>query len=128
MRKNQANSAILRKIYMKLALWNCSKLFGTRSKKYSAGWRTIFHLSHPKASGNSVNDYISKENYSLQYVKLDDAINLIIQLGRGSYMAKTDICSAFRNIPVHPSDWELYIRHALARLIFFRQSVTIWLS
>ena len=31
MRKNQANSAILRKIYMKLALWNCSKLFGTRS-------------------------------------------------------------------------------------------------
>ena len=73
-------------------------------KKHSSDWRTIFHLSHPKASGISVNDYISKENYSLQYVKLDDAINLIIQLGRGSYMAKTDICSAFRNIPVHPSD------------------------
>ena len=39
--------------------------------------------------------------------KLDDATNLIIQLARGSFIAKTDICSAFRNIPVHPSDWEL---------------------
>ena len=66
---------------------------GVVPKKYLSDWRTIFHLSHPKASGNSVNDYISKENYSLQYVKLDDAINLIIQLGR--------------NTPVHPSEWEL---------------------
>ena len=84
---------------------------GVVPKKYSSDWRTIFHLSHPKASGNSVNDYISKENYSLQYVKHDDAINLIIQLGRGSYMAKTDIRSAFRNIPVHPSDWEILGMH-----------------
>ena len=84
---------------------------GVVPKKHSSDWRTIFHLSHPEASGNSVNDYISKENYSLQYVKLDDAINLIIQLGRGSYMAKTDICSAFRNIPVHPNDWELLGMH-----------------
>ena len=29
-RKNPANSVILWKIHMKMALWNCSKLFGTR--------------------------------------------------------------------------------------------------
>ena len=27
--------------------------------------------------------------------------------GRGTYMAKTDILSAFRLFPVHPQDWEL---------------------
>ena len=84
---------------------------GVVPKKHSLEWRTIFHLSHPKASGNSVNAYISKESFSLQYVKIDDAINLIIQLGHGSYMAKTDICSAFRNVPVHPTDWELLGMH-----------------
>ena len=26
-------------------------------------------------------------------------------------MAKTDICSAFRNVPVHPNDWELLGMH-----------------
>ncbi len=26
-------------------------------------------------------------------------------------MAKTDICSAFRNVPVHPTDWELLGMH-----------------
>ena len=64
-----------------------------------------------KATGTSVNDHISKDTYSLQYVKIDDAINLIIHLGKGSYMAKTDICSAFRNVPVHPKDWELLGMH-----------------
>ena len=84
---------------------------GVVPKKHSTDWRTIFHLSHPKATGTSVNDHISKDTYSLQYVKIDDAINLIIQLGKGSYMAKTDICSAFRNVPVHPKDWELLGMH-----------------
>jgi hypothetical protein len=56
---------------------------GVVPKKHSSDWRMIFHLSHPKSAGTSVNAYISKENYSLQYVKIDDAINLIIQLGKG---------------------------------------------
>ena len=84
---------------------------GTVPKKHSTHWRTIFHLSHPKATGTSMNNHISKDIYSLKYVKIDDAINLIIQLGKGSYMAKTDICSAFCNVPVHPKDWELLGMH-----------------
>ena len=84
---------------------------GVVPKKHSSDWRTIFDLSHPKSAGNSVNAYISKEDYSLQYVKIDDAINLLIKLGNGSFMAKTDICSAFRNVPVHPKDWELLGMH-----------------
>ena len=84
---------------------------GVVPKKHSSDWRTIFHLSYPKATGTSVNDHIPKDTYSLQYVKIDDAIKLIAQLGRGSYMAKTDICAAFRNVPVHPKDWELLGMH-----------------
>ena len=94
---------------------------GVVPKKHSSDWRTIFHLSHPKSSSTSVNANISKENYSLEYVKIDDAIKLlIIQLGKGSYMAKTDICSAFRHVPVHPNDWELLGMHWKG-LYFFDQ-------
>ena len=93
---------------------------GVVPKKHSSDWRTIFHLSHPKSSSTSVNANISKENYSSEYVKIDDAIKLIIQLGKGSYMAKTDICSAFRNVPVHPNDWELLGMHWKG-LYFFDQ-------
>jgi hypothetical protein len=71
---------------------------GVVPKKHSSDWRTIFHLSHPKSSCTSVNANISKENYSLEYVTIDYATNLITQLGKGSYMAKTDICSVFRNV------------------------------
>ena len=101
---------------------------GVVPKKHSSDWRMIFHLSHPKSAGTSVNAYISKENYSLQYVKIDDAINLIIQLGKGSFMAKTGICSAFRNVPVHPNDWELLGMHWKG-LYFFDQVLPfgLWL-
>ena len=46
-----------------------------------------------------------KDDFSLQYIKIDDAIAALIRLDRGTYLAKTDIESAFRQ--VHPDDWEL---------------------
>ena len=80
---------------------------GLVPKKNSSKWRTIFHLSYPKSSNASVNANISPEEYSLQYVRLDDAIRILLKLGPKCFMAKTDVKSAFRNIPVHPDDWEL---------------------
>ena len=80
---------------------------GLVPKKNSSKWRTIFHLSYPKTSNASVNANISSEEYSLQYVRLDDAIRILLKLGPKCFMAKTDVKSAFRNIPVHPDDWEL---------------------
>ena len=41
---------------------------------------------------------------SLKYVTIDDAIKEIIRLGRGALLAKIDIKSAFRLLPVHPVD------------------------
>ena len=80
---------------------------GLVPKKNSSKWRTIFHLSYPKSSDHSVNANISAEEYSLQYVRIDGAIRILLKLGPNCFMAKTDVKSAFRNIPVHPDDWEL---------------------
>ena len=79
---------------------------GLVPKKNSEKFRTIFHLSYPK-SGDSINSFIEKDAFSLSYVTVDHAIRAIQRLGRGAYMAKTDIESAFRLFPVHPTDWEL---------------------
>ena len=64
---------------------------GVVPKKHSSEWRTIYHLSYPE--GGSINDYIPKDPYSLQYmyVRVDDAIRALQSLGQGSYMAKTAI-------------------------------------
>ena len=70
-------------------------------------WRLIFDLSHPK--GHSVNDGIPRELSTMAYVTIDDAIRKIMQLGPGSLLAKIDVRSAFRLMPVHPAD-----RHLLA--------------
>ena len=80
---------------------------GVIPKKHSSEWRTIFHLSYPKHRPTSVNAHIPPESYSLQYIKVDHAIAILQDLGPGCFMSKLDIKSAFRNVPVHPSDWEL---------------------
>ena len=68
-------------------------------------WRMIMHLSAPL--GSSVNDGIDPEHYSLGYSTLDDAIRLIAKFGRNALMAKVDLKSAFRMIPVQKKDWDL---------------------
>ena len=80
---------------------------GAIPKKHSSEWRTIFHLSYPKHRPTSVNTHIPPESYSLQYIKVDQAIAIFQDLGPGCSMSKLDIKSAFRNVPVQVSDWEL---------------------
>ena len=80
---------------------------GLVPKKNSDKFRTIFHLSFPKSGTTSINSSIPKEDFSLQYVTIDNAIEGIKRFGQGCFLAKTDIESAFRLIPVHPDDYEL---------------------
>ena len=62
-------------------------------------------MSHPK--GGSINDGISPELRSLEYASIDDAVNIILQQGRGSELANSDVANAYRIIPVHPEDRSL---------------------
>ena len=65
-------------------------------------WRLITDLSSP--IGASVNDGIETELSSLSYITVDNVAHLACQLGTGALLAKIDIESAYRLIPVHPAD------------------------
>ena len=77
--------------------------FGVIPKRHQTGkWRLIIDLSHPE--GNSVNDGIPPDLCSLSYSKVDQVVQGVLELGKGAEMAKIDIKSAYRIVPVHPQD------------------------
>ena len=77
--------------------------FGVIPKKNQPGkWRLITDLSSP--NGASVNDGIDPALCSLAYASIDDAAAHILTLGKGTLLAKLDIKSAYRTVPVHPDD------------------------
>ncbi|KAJ1130744.1 hypothetical protein NDU88_009092 [Pleurodeles waltl] len=78
---------------------------GVVPKKQAGEFRLIHHLSWP--AGASVNDFIAGEDSMVHYVSIDEAIALVRRCGRGAEMAKSDVESAFRLLPVHPDDFSL---------------------
>ncbi|KAM4034620.1 uncharacterized protein ACNLHF_021282 [Anomaloglossus baeobatrachus] len=72
---------------------------GVVPKKEPGKFRLIHHLSHPK--GLSVNNGIPESDASVTFVSFDKAVALVRQAGPGALMAKSDIESAFRLLPVH---------------------------
>ena len=54
--------------------FRCNPL-GVVPKKTPGKWRSILHLSYPP--GESVNDFIDKDTYSLQYVTIERVIHHI---------------------------------------------------
>ena len=71
-------------------------------KKSPGEFRMIHHISYPE--GSSVNDFISKEISSVHYATIQDATNFIRHSPKPVYMAKVDVESVFRIIPVSPAD------------------------
>ncbi len=68
-------------------------------------WRLIVDFSHP--DGKSINDGIAPEWCSLTYVKVDDVVRRLLEIGANALMAKIDVKSAYRIVPVHPGDRRL---------------------
>ena len=87
---------------------HCSPL-GLVPKKQVIGeqleYRLIHNLSYPK--GESVNDNISHELCTVKYARFDSAVVLMQAAGINCDLAKSDIKSAFRLLPVHPLDYSL---------------------
>ena len=71
--------------------------------KSDGGCRLITHLSHPE--GDSVNDGISDAHSSVSYTSFDAVVNMVFNLGKGADLAKRDIKSAFRLLPISPLDF-----------------------
>ena len=66
----------------------------------------IHDLSYPLKG--SVNSLISKEDFSLAYASVEDAVRLCRQLGPDPvYMAKLDLENAFKHVLVNKQDWHL---------------------
>ena len=84
--------------------FRCSPI-GVVPKKEKNKFRLIMNLSAPR--GDSVNDFIDKERFSLSYVTVDNAIDQVVSVGRGCLLSKVDVEAAFRIVPVSPDDWNL---------------------
>lgn len=78
---------------------------GVVPKKTAGEFRLIHNLSFPK--GYSINDGIPQTETAVCYATVNDAIRLMKLSGPGCFLAKTDIKSAFRIIPIRPEDYHL---------------------
>ena len=68
--------------------------------------RLIFHLSYTKDE-DSVNSGIPHNKCTVKYPNYDQAVKLCLTEGRGCYIGKSDMSSAFRHVPMAPSQWYL---------------------
>ena len=75
------------------------------SPKKDGFYRLILDLSSPR--GESINDGIDPEEYSVHYTSFDEAVDMVRLAGQGAYMAKIDIKHAFRICPVRMEDLPL---------------------
>ena len=88
--------------------FHCAPI-GLVPKNEVGKFRIIHDLSYPP--GQSVNDEIPPECTAVSYQSVYDAIYMLCCLGRGAFMAKTDIEKAFRIIPLHPDDQHIFCMH-----------------
>ena len=60
---------------------------------------------HEDPDNPSLNELIDKEEFPLQYVSIDDAINIIKRLDIKSWLIKTAITDAFKVMPLDTRLW-----------------------
>lgn len=83
-----------------------SSPLGVIPKKEPGSFRVIHNLSFPK--GCSVNSLIPNYLTGVSYEDFDHVVGLINIAGEAASLAKVDIQSAFRILPVHPSCIHLF--------------------
>ena len=87
------------------ALTHVSPL-GLIPKPHKPGkWRLIVNLS--ALLDHSINDFIDVQASSIRYASIDNGVRVITRLGRRTILAKLDLKSAYRMVPVHPDDVHL---------------------
>ena len=58
------------------------------------------------SEGGSVNDCIDPALCTVHYTIFDEAIHMILDMGRRCVMAKTDVKCAFRLLPIQISEFD----------------------
>ncbi len=79
---------------------------GIATRKFAGKKRLIIDLSSPHNSTiPSINSLIPLDEFYLRYHDIEQAVELIKIAGRGAWLAKLDITSAFKLMPIHPDSW-----------------------
>ena len=78
---------------------------GAFKRKRSDKYRVIHDLSWPP--GRSINDFISEDDSSVDYISVNQITDVIKRSGPGMYMARLDIADAYKHIRVRAEDWHL---------------------
>ena len=63
--------------------------------------------SHYAPEGISINDFIDKEDFTIHYAIVDDAVAMASGYGKGCIMAKIDLNVAFCMVPIAAGEWDL---------------------
>ena len=71
-------------------------------KKTVGKFRVVVNLSAPESA--SVNDNLHRNLTHVAHSSIEDAVLLMHHLSRSCLMAKVDIRTAYRLLPVHPDD------------------------
>ena len=71
------------------------------------------HLSAPEGIG--INDYIDKEDFSIHYAMVDDAVAMVTKICKGCIKAKIDLKVAFHMVPIVAEEWDLFGFHSQAQ-------------
>ena len=79
--------------------------------------RLIFHLSYDFADGRSLNHHTPKSICTVQYNDLDAAVSSCLTISKltpnkSVFLAKTDLMSAFRMLPIQKNHWRWLIMTA----------------
>ena len=85
--------------------FNCSPL-SVWAKSEPGKYRLLHNLSYPYDS-SSVNGGIPQEYKTVKYATIQTAVHKINKLGRGCCMAKADVKSAYRIVPINPAFYHL---------------------
>ncbi len=75
--------------------------------KPNQAWRYIYDHSMEDPSGLSVNNQVPENRRRVKYTLFQEVIQNIVKMGRNTQLFKTDIRSAFRLLPLHPSQYRL---------------------
>ncbi|XP_044151324.1 oxygen-regulated protein 1 [Bufo gargarizans] len=88
------------------ACWRVNPV-GIVTGKFNNKKRLIYDLSAPHSLQiPSLNSLIPSEEFSMRYASIDEAIQVIIKLGKGTFLSKADITDAFKLLPIHPELWQ----------------------
>ena len=74
--------------------------------------RLIFHLSYSRGRESSVNANTPIELCQVKYPDFSEAIQICLKEGKGCYIAKSDMKSAFRNLGIKRKHWKFLVMKA----------------